>query len=320
MTDPMVHLGRRRGRRSWQPVGYGLHRRLLPRDAAATQPDRTGLRELRADLLAWQVVLPAETVFTHLTAARVLGLWLPSMPDGLPVFASVPQGVQPPRRRELRVSRISRPLPPLVVAGVRVAPPAEILLACARDLGVLDLVLLLDCALRRGLVSSGQVAEVGRHGRPGSPTLRAALALADRRSESPWESVLRVFHVLCEVPVEPQHVIVDEWGVFVARADLWLRGTRTIHEYDGAVHRDRRTHVQDLARDRALANAGWTRRGYTARDLLREGEVMLREADTAIGRAHDRGRLEPWLTMLRASLFTSEVRARLSARWRVGTR
>lgn len=313
MTDPMVHLGRRRGRRGWKPLGYGLHRRVLPGDAAAAQPGRAPLHELRADLLTWQHVLPAETVFTHLTAARVLGLWLPPVPDGVPVFASVPQGVQPPRRRELRVSRISRPLDPIVVAGVRVAPPAEILLACARDLGVLDLVLLLDSALRRGLVSAGQVAEVASQGRPGSPALRDSLALADPRSESPWESVLRVFHVLCKVPVEPQHVIVDEWGAFVARGDLWLRGTRTIHEYDGAVHRDRHTHVADLARDRALANAGWTRRGYTARDLLRHGEAMLREADSAIGRAHDRRRLEPWLVVLRESLFSEERRQRWDA-------
>lgn len=314
MTDGMVHLGRRRGRRRWKPVGYGVHRRVLEDDDGAEPA------ELCADLLAWQEALPRTTVFTHLTAAQVLGLWLPPVPDGAPVFASVPHGVQPPRRRELRVSRISAPLHPVVVGGVRLAPPAEVLLACARDLGLLDLAVLLDCALRRGHVTADAVNGVACDGRPGSPSLRAALALADARSESPWETVLRVFHRLCDVPVVPQREVYDEQGLFVARGDLWLEGTRTLHEYDGAVHRDRRTHVADLARERALVNAGWTRRGYTSRDLLGRDAMMLREADAAIGREHDPSRLRPWREALRKSLFSREGRARLRERWDGGPR
>lgn len=290
-------------------MGYGVHRRALEDEGGAVRA------ALRADLLAWQQALPPQTVFTHLTAAQVLGLWLPPVPEGAPTFASVPQGVQPPRRRELRVSRISTPYRPVVVGGVRLAPPAEVLLACARDLGTLDLVVLLDCAIRRRLVTTGEVAEVAAHRRPGSPSLRAALHLADPRSESPWESLLRMFHVLCEVPVVPQHEVFDEHGLFVARGDLRLEGTRTLHEYDGAVHRDRRTHVADLARERALVNAGWTRRGYTSGDLLARPVQVLREADAAMGRPHDPRRLGPWREGLRRSLFSREGRARLSARW-----
>jgi hypothetical protein len=48
-------------------------------------------------------------------------------------------------------------------------------------------------------------------------------ALLDGRSESPWESVLRLLHVAADVEVEPQKKIYDEWGNFVARADLWVR-------------------------------------------------------------------------------------------------
>ena len=292
-------------------MGYGVHRHVL----GAADGSGGAVAELCADLLAWQEALPLRTVFTHLTAAQVLGLWLPPVPEGAPTFASVPQGVQPPRRRELRVSRISASFRPVVVRGVRLAPPAEVLLACARDLGLLDLTVLLDCALRRRLVTAGEVAEVAAHGRPGSPALREALAHADPRSESPWETVLRVFHVLCEVPVVPQHEVYDEHGLFVARGDLWLEGTRTLHEYDGAVHRDRRTHIADLARERALANAGWTRRGYTSGDLLGRPGMMLQEADAAIGRPHDPTRLRAWREVLGASLFSREGRARLSARW-----
>jgi hypothetical protein len=124
-----------------------------------------------------------------------------------------------------------------------------------------------------------------------------------------------MFHVLCDVPVEPQFEVYDERGVFVARGDLRIGGTRTLHEYDGAVHRDRRAHVKDLARERGLANSGWTRRGYTSGDLLGRSRVMLREADAALGRAHDPRRLDPWLDALRESMFTSSGRTRLLRRW-----
>ena len=113
----------------------------------------------------------------------------------------------------------------------------------------------------------------------------------------------------------PDFEVYDERGVFVARGDLWVRGTKSLHEYDGAVHRDRRTHVKDLARERGLANIGWTRRGYTSGDLLGRSHVMLREADAALGRAHDPRRLDPWLDALRESLFTSSGRTRLLRRW-----
>jgi hypothetical protein len=203
----------------------------------------------------------------------------------------------------------------MTVDGLRLAPVQEVLLACARDLGLLDLVVLIDSAMRRRDCSARDLEDVAGPGRWGAPALRAALPFADPRAESPWETLLRMFHVLCEVPVEAQFEVYDEGGVFVARGDLWLRGTRTLHEYDGAVHRDRRTHVNDLARERRLANAGWTRRGYTAADLIGRPQAMLREADAALERPHDPRRIVPWLTALRESLFTSTGRARLASRW-----
>ena len=115
--------------------------------------------------------------------------------------------------------------------------------------------------------------------------------LSDPRSESPWETVLRLFHVVCEAPVEPQREILDETGAFVARADLWVVGTRSIHEYDGGVHLERRQQQADLARARRLSDAGWTRRGYTSHDLLRTPVGILRDVDRALGRPHDPSRL-----------------------------
>lgn len=314
MDESQVVVGRRRGPR-WHRVAHGVHRSVGARpDGDGGQATR-GRAERLADLRAWQEVLPPSGCFTHLTAAEVHGLWLPPLPARLPVFASLPAGSDRPRRPGLRISRLSVATEPEVVAGVRVAPVPELLLACARDLGMLDLVVLADSALRTGGCSPGEVLAVAGPGRRGAPALRAALRHVDARAESPWESVLRMFHVLCDAPVEPQVEVYDGRGVFVARGDLHLVGTRILHEYDGAVHRERRTHVRDLERDRALVNSGWVRRGYTSADLLGHAHVMLREVDAALGRPHDPARLEPWRQALRESLFSPSGRARLCARW-----
>ena len=153
--------------------------------------------------------------------------------------------------------------------------------------------------------------------RRGAPALRAVLPLLDPRAESPWESVLRVLHRAAEVDVEPQHEIRDEHGGFVARADLWLVGTRRIHEYDGGVHREPEQHRHDLARDRRLVELGWQRCGYTAREVLRGGARVIASADAVLGRAWSGGRLLAWRALVTSSLHDGATRARLAARWQL---
>lgn len=102
--------------------------------------------------------------------------------------------------------------------------PAEVLLACARDLGLLDLVVLTDAALHLGACSRSEIAGTAARRRAGAPLLRRALRLADGRSESPWESMLRMLHVTCDVEVVPQHQVLDDEGLLVARGDLWIGG------------------------------------------------------------------------------------------------
>lgn len=142
----------------------------------------------RLELLAWQLVLPTSSAITHLSAARLCGWWLPPLPEDLPVFVCMPRCDPRPRRRGLRVVR--HPLPPAteIVLGLRCVTAPEILLACARDVSLLDLVVLLDSALHAGDVTPEELWEIAGRRRRGAPRLRAALALADGRSESPWET------------------------------------------------------------------------------------------------------------------------------------
>lgn len=285
-----VHRGRSPGA-AWIPVATGLH--------------RTGAADcLLEDLLAWSTILRPTAAFTHLTSALVRGWWLPPLPEPLPVWLALICPQNPPQRSGLIVSR-HRAIPPSeVIDGVRVTAVGETLLACARDLGLIDLVVLLDCVLHLRLVDRDELQRVANQHRRGAPALRRALMLADGRSESPWETILRLFHVVCGLEVWPQYEVFDDDGRFVARGDLWLVGTTMLHEYDGGDHLLKPQQRKDLKRARRIGGADWERRGYTSEDLLHQPVGILRDADSSVGRPHDPSRVRAWNQLLRESLFT----------------
>jgi hypothetical protein len=290
-APPVPVRGRWRGP-AWIRVGHGLYR-----------PNGTDDEAEIGALGAWLLVLPEGACYTHLTAAGVRGWWMPPLPDGLPVFISAPKGTVP-QRPGLRVLR------PTVIGevsdcrGVPLAPPAETLLACARDLGLLELLVLIDCALHAGDVTLDELRETAGRRAWGARRLREAVELADGLSESAWETLLRILHVVCGIHVKPQYELFDELGGFVARGDLWLVGTRRFHEYDGGDHLERPRQRKDLQRSGRIDDRDWSRRGYTRDDVLHQGVRILREADEAVGREHDPGRIRAWHALLRDSLFS----------------
>lgn len=292
-------LGRRRGSR-WTKVGHGLY---IP--AGDDGPP----------LAAWHLVLPASGAFGHLTAAGLHGLWLPPLPDGTPTFVAVRDGGTAPRRAGLRVVRHTRAIPSVPVRGLPTLPVAETILSCARDLALLDLVVLVDSALHKRLCTRAELDAAASLRRRGAPLLRRALRLSDPRSESPYETLLRLLHVVCEVAVEPQHEVFHD-GRFVARGDLWIVGSRTLHEYDGGHHLARSQQRRDLRRARELGDAGWNRRGYVLEDVLHQGPTILRDADVALGRPHEPERIRAWTGLLLDSAFSLAGRHRLLRRWR----
>lgn len=266
-------------------------------------------------LLAWLLVLPPDAVFTHLTAAKLLGWWLPAVPEFVPVFAAT-RDLRRPRRPGLICSRLTHVSVGLRSGELPIDSPVEILLRCARDLGVLDVTVLIDSALRLAHVTHDEIRDMCATRRPGVRVLRAALNMSDARSASPWESMLRIFHQLAGVPVEPQRDLYDSEGRFVARVDLLVTGTTLVHEYDGADHRRRPQHRADLRRERRLAETPYVRRGFTAEDLVRHPLVMLQEIDRALGRRHRPQRLTAWRLWLQESLYGELGRERVLTRWR----
>lgn len=175
-------------RQAWERLSHGLY-----------APARA--RSVTGDLQAWQLVLPRSAAFSHLTAAELLGWWLPA-PIVHPVFVTMASTSCGPRRTGLYVCRHPTPVAVQIVDGLRLTPPAETLLAAARDL---DLVIMADSALRLRHCPLTDLQRTARQRRRGAPLLRRVIDLLDPRSESAWESVMRVLHRAAGVPVEPQH-------------------------------------------------------------------------------------------------------------------
>lgn len=288
---------RRRDRSAdWDRVTRGLYR---PMDS---------VDPWHHELLAWQESLPPEGCFTHLTAARIRG-WPTPPTSSAPVFGWISEYEVRPRRPGLRVSRATGSTSWELRRGLRVASAPCILLAAARDLALLDLVVLVDAALRSGDCTVSELRLAAARRRRGAPALRTAMRYADQRFESPWESLLRLLHQLCDVPVEPQFPVEGY------RGDLRIVGTRRLVEYDGEVHRSAEQHARDLTRERTLQRLGWQRFGYSSQVLLHQGTSVLRDADDALGRKHEAGRIRPWHRALDESLFTAAGRQRVATRW-----
>ena len=262
-----------------------------------------------AGLHAWQLLMPDDGCFTGLTSAQMRGWWLPPIPDGTPVFMALGLDDPRPMRRGVRTSRHTRAIGFEELAGIRCAVIPETLLACARTVGLIDLVVMIDFVLHFKQCSIKDIEEVMRPKRPGAPALKRALAYADERSESAYETLLRLLHVLCGIEVTSQYDVHDANGVKVARADLRIVGTDDLPEYDGDEHEKAVRRVKDRRRDRDIERSGHVRRGYTAGDVLYRGHSVLRDAERSLGLAYDPERIRPWLDELQKSLFTPSGQA-----------
>ncbi|MFY9915308.1 MAG: hypothetical protein WAK18_11620 [Nocardioidaceae bacterium] len=274
----------------WRKVSHGLYVRA---EAPADMLERC--RQLRP-------VLPPGAAFSHLTGAALWSCWLPRLPSWLPMLATIPPRADRPERSGLYVARSRAALPGAAfVSGVPVLAPELILGQLAEDLPLIDLVVALDCFLQRRLCGIDDIVDGIRSRQRGLPKLRRALSLCDGRSESPWETILRLLHVFAEIPVEPQHLIRVDEGEIAARGDLRIVGTNQLPEYDGATHRTRQRHERDLARDKLLNRHGLVRFAYTASEILHHPGLIVRDAETALGWRHDPDRINAWLVEVERS-------------------
>jgi very-short-patch-repair endonuclease len=300
MTDAMLYG------KKWQRLTHGYY------VSSSQSPERLEL------LRGLSAVLPQGAAFSGLTAAELYGWWLPPLPKPAPIFITANPSGRRPQRREFRVRRSH--LPPEHVRalnGMPVTTAVRTLLDLAEVLSIIDLVVVADAALHRGDVTMAELqAAAICEPRRGIRTFRRMTDLANAKSESAWETMLRLLYVLCGIPVEVQVEIFDSQGGWVARSDLRIKGTVRLPEYDGASHRDRSQHQDDLRREKRLQRAGFERYGYIAREILTQPGVIIADAEDALGWPRQPERVEPWLVEFEKSLFSRAGQARWIKRWR----
>jgi very-short-patch-repair endonuclease len=256
-------------------------------------------------------VLPRDSGFGHLFSARVRDWWMPNRLGPHVALATTTSAVHV-QRQGLYVRR-SRYGEFEEVDGVRLSTAAQTLVELARDLVVADLVPMVDCALRDGAVAD-EILAAARPRVPGARRLRQAVALADPRSESWWESVLRLLHVLPGLgPVECQAPLEQD-GTSFGRADLHLVGTRRFAECDGGRHREKERHDHDLRREKLISRGRYERYGYTTSEITHRPGMIIRDAEDARGWPHDPTRLRTWWAWAGTSTLTPYGRTLLAAR------
>ena len=297
-------MGQLRGP-AWVNVSHGLYATSGPPRDLITRCRHMGL------------VLPPGAVISHYTAAALHGLPLPTLPPWIPLMATLPPDTERPERGGLYVARSRAGQPPAdLLDGVSVLSVEQVIGQLAEDLGLIDLVVAIDAALHRGETTPSDIIAGVRARQRGLPRLRHALELSDARAESPWETILRLMHTTTGIRVTPQTIVIDTSGQILARADLRIDGTRRLPEYDGADHRGREQHEHDLGREKALARLKLERYGYIAREITRSPALIIRDAEDALGWAHDPARVATWLSHAHHSSLTTEGRQRLWRRLR----
>lgn len=242
--------------------------------------------DVRARIAAVLLTAPEGAVVSHATAAALFGVAIPLVKDDLRVHLTVATGSAVRARADRVIHRM--PLSPdeIVRRGAfQVTDPARTWRDLATVLQPPALLAVADQCLDGLCAQADLERQLSRRatGR-GSARARAVLPLADRRAESPMESVLR--WLLMEAGVRRpvlQHVIHDASGRFVARADFAWPDKKVIVEFDGDVHRDRSVFVKDLRRQNALIAEGWTVLRFSSADVLGRPEEIVAEISRALG-------------------------------------
>jgi hypothetical protein len=227
---------------------------------------------------ALRVVLPPDAVLAGQAAAFAQGAASPGAAELIEVIS--------PRRLRHRPGMRLRTDALLAGEVIRTplgpaTSPARTAFDFARRPPLLEAIARVDAVLHVSGTALSQVAAVLQHhpGSRGVQQARRVLALADPRSESPRETLLRVRLTQAGLPPPvPQFVVRDGDGRFVARLDLAWPQVKVGVEYDGAHHREPRQHSRDLARHNLLRAAGWVVLQVDSRQLARFDDLAARLA------------------------------------------
>lgn len=209
--------------------------------------------------------------YSNSTAAALRGLPLPTVLRGAPLHITVPRGDHSPRgrgvighQRDLEAPAFETVLVPLStgeVVPLRVGTIGTTLLTTATELGLADLVAIIDAA--RLADDRGTLADIERMlarsaRRAGGARLRRGMALSRAGVRSRPETHLRLLLARAGFP-EPEVAPDVETPIGVLHPDLAWPQWRVLVEYEGDGHRtDSRVFASDLQRFDAFVDADWS--------------------------------------------------------------
>jgi hypothetical protein len=258
---------------------------------------------IRANALLYARVMPGNQFFSHVTAAVLWDLPLPSRiltdafgrPRMLDVAVRAP--LRHPRHDGVlghQVKQRSVVVVDHATLGVPLTSPAftwVMLAVVVRD--EYDLVAIADGVVREQMFSKDpqrlgsldQLESAVRSGRRvGIRALREALPRVRTRSASRMETRCRLIIVDAGLP-EPllNHAVFDALGGLIAVVDLAYPELRIAIEYEGEHHlRDPEQWAKDIARYEALASAGWFVIRVTKNDVFDGRAGLIRRVRSAV--------------------------------------
>ncbi|GAA2158586.1 hypothetical protein GCM10009845_03540 [Pedococcus bigeumensis] len=234
--------------------------------------EATTLDQLAADVA---LALPPPWAWSHLTAARLFRLPLPSeWTRAEPLHVLRPTECAQVRRPGLVGHRGLERRETLTLRGHPTTTAAWTWadLASLPPLSVVDLVIAGDAFATRDPALLERLVAIGRRGgsRRGARKLRAAAELLRSGSGSPMETRARLAFLEAGLPEPELNATVHGTdGHFLARVDFLWREARVVVEYEGDQHRtDRRQWQNDIARVRLLEEDGLRVVRVTSLDLF----------------------------------------------------
>ena len=215
--------------------------------------------ELRRRAAAYLPVAPADAAFSHVTAARLLGMPVPERLVARELHVTT--AGQPPRRKGVTAHR-SRDARRIVLRGFAVIPAELVWLQLAPLLTLDELIEAGDHLVRRKhppctLESLGAELAAAR-GRRGVAAANAALPSVRPGTDSPRETRMRRAIVRARYPEPAVGYRAHHEGAFIGTPDLAYPEYRIAFVYQGDGHRERDVFEEDIYRLERFHEAGWT--------------------------------------------------------------
>lgn len=240
-----------------------LRRHDLRSDFAGVRTPNHLADDFEARCRAYATRLGEGRFFSHLSAARIWRMRLPTWTATEPIHVTAVQPVRAPRVRGVRGHHVEEPGPGVThLRGFVVTTPEETWRMLCETLTLEQLVIAGDGLLARHdplstLPMLRRIVELSG-GRRGAARLRAAFDLMRPLTDSARETSLRLLLRKARLPEPEVNGLLTGPGAGPRYGDLVFRRWRVVVEYEGIHHQQsRETYLSDIQRFAELSDR-WT--------------------------------------------------------------